>query len=107
MRFENRREGTSVAREQRSALSSNGGTVSYRQELIQVESQKNQRSSIFLLEFLAAPRNKEAFGKFAAKYQPRIKRCCCQRWKLQDADADDLTATILLKFFERDVFKEF
>lgn len=72
-----------------------------------MESQQNVRSTIILLDFLAAPQNQEAFGKFASRYQPRIKRRCCERWGLQDADADDLTAALLLKFFERDVFREF
>ncbi len=66
-----------------------------------------QRSSIFLREFLAAPRNREAFGQFVARYQPRIKDCCRQRWQLQDADAEDLSASILLRFLERDVLGVF
>jgi RNA polymerase sigma-70 factor (ECF subfamily) len=60
-------------------------------------------STIFLRKFLADPKNHELFGTFAAKYQLRIKRCCLAKG-LQDADADDLTAKILLRFFERDIF---
>jgi len=71
-----------------------------------MENPKNERSTIFLEQFLRDPKNQEAFGKFAEKYQPRIKRCCQGRG-LQDADADDLTANILLKLFERDVFTDF
>ena len=72
-----------------------------------MEHQGNQGSTVFLQKFLAEPKNREAFGKFAAKYQPRIKSCC-QRWGLKDEnDADDLTANILLKLFERDLFVDF
>jgi RNA polymerase sigma-70 factor (ECF subfamily) len=69
-------------------------------------SMESQPSTVILQEFLANPGNAEAFGAFAARYQPRIKRCCQARG-LQDADADDLTATLLLRFFERDVFADF
>src|SRR5262245_38235165 len=72
-----------------------------------MENQGDQRSTILLRDFLAAPRNREAYGKFVAKYQPRIKRRCSERWRLQDADADDLTASILLGFLQRDVFSGF
>lgn len=64
------------------------------------------RSTVFLQQFLADPKNRELFGMFIKKYQPRIKRCCL-RHGLQDADAEDLTSTILLRFCERDVFDDF
>jgi RNA polymerase sigma-70 factor (ECF subfamily) len=67
---------------------------------------ESPRSTIILQEFLADPKNAEAFGKFTAKYLARIKRCCLVQG-LQDADADDLAATLLLRFFERDVFTDF
>jgi len=67
---------------------------------------ESQRSSEFLKEFLKAPHNKEAFGKFAARYLPRMKACCLAQG-LQDADAEDLTAALLLHFLERDVFSTF
>src|SRR5258708_3735086 len=67
---------------------------------------ETQHSSIILQRFLADPQNREIFGRFAAKYQPRIKLICLGQG-LQDADADDLTATILLRFCERDVFDGF
>ncbi len=72
-----------------------------------MDSQQSLRSTIILRDFLAAPHNQEAFGRFASKYRPRIKDRCSNRWGLQDADADDLTSALLLKFFERDVFREF
>jgi DNA-directed RNA polymerase specialized sigma24 family protein len=72
-----------------------------------MENNGTQRSTIVLRNLLASPQDRAAFGKFIEKYQPRIKRCCCERWKLQDADADDLTASILLGFMERDVFSRF
>jgi RNA polymerase sigma-70 factor (ECF subfamily) len=67
---------------------------------------ESQRSTVILQEFLANPSNAEAFGRFATRYHPRIKRCCQARG-LQEADADDLTAALLLRFFERDVFADF
>jgi RNA polymerase sigma factor (sigma-70 family) len=60
-------------------------------------------STVLLQQFLADPKNQTEFGKFDKKYRPRIKRCCQARG-LQDADADDLAAMILLRFFEKDVF---
>ncbi len=66
----------------------------------------SERSTILLLQFLGDPKNRDLFGKFARKYQPRIKHCCLRRG-LQDADAEDLTATILLRFCERDLFDGF
>lgn len=71
-----------------------------------MESPENQRSTVILRDFLADPKNHKTFGRFAAKYQPWLKRCC-ERRGLQDADAEDLTAAILLRFFERDVFQDF
>jgi RNA polymerase sigma-70 factor (ECF subfamily) len=73
------------------------------QEFIVMES---QRTTVVLQEFLADPKNREASGNFARKYQPRIKGLCLAR-RLQDADAEDLTASILLSFCVRDVFDGF
>jgi DNA-directed RNA polymerase specialized sigma24 family protein len=64
---------------------------------------ESPRTTLILGEFLNNPKNAEAFGKFAAKFQPRMKRYFLGRG-LQEADADDLTAAILLRFFEKDVF---
>lgn len=67
---------------------------------------ENQRSTTILKEFLADPKNRDLFGRFAERYHARIKRCCLGRG-LQDADADDLASSILLRFCERDVFDGF
>jgi RNA polymerase sigma-70 factor, ECF subfamily len=64
------------------------------------------RSTLFLQRFLADPKNHELFGTFVKKYRPRIVQRCL-RCGLQDADAEDLAATILLRFCERDVFDHF
>jgi RNA polymerase sigma factor (sigma-70 family) len=69
-------------------------------------SMSGQRSTIILQQFLASPKNHDVFGAFAAKYGPRIKECCL-RHGMQEADGDDLTAAMLLRFFERDVFATF
>jgi RNA polymerase sigma-70 factor (ECF subfamily) len=71
-----------------------------------MESQQSTRSSVLLQEFLRDPKNPQLIGKFTAKYQPRIKECCRRR-RLQDSDADDLTANIVLRFLEGDVFDAF
>jgi len=85
-------------------IRSYGCQVALPQEFIRMDS---QRSSVILRAFLADAKNQEQFGKFAAKYQPRIKRCCRVCGLKDDADADDLTAAILLRFCERDVFDGF
>jgi RNA polymerase sigma factor (sigma-70 family) len=71
-----------------------------------MESQSGQRSTVILREFLDDPKNKALFGEFAAKYGPRIHRRC-RSLGIQDVDSEDLAATILLRFFERDTFKDF
>lgn len=71
-----------------------------------MESQFDQRTTIILREFLTDPKNHAAFGEFAAKYGPRIQSRC-RSFGIQDVDAEDLGATILLRFFERDTFKDF
>jgi RNA polymerase sigma factor (sigma-70 family) len=63
-------------------------------------------STVVLKKFLSDPKNKTAFGEFAAKYGPRIY-ARCRSLGLQDVDAEDLAATILLRFFERETFKDF
>lgn len=67
----------------------------------------SERSTVFLERFLADPKNAEAFGQFARKYGPRIKARCQACHHLQDFDADDLTADILLHFFEKDRLEAF
>jgi RNA polymerase sigma factor (sigma-70 family) len=71
-----------------------------------MESQPGQRSTIVLREFLDNPKNKAIFGEFAGKYGPRIQTWC-RSLGIQDVDSEDLAATILLRFFERDTFKDF
>jgi len=66
----------------------------------------SQRSTVIIQDFLANPKNRESFGRFAAKYQPRIKNICMRRG-LQEVNADELTAGMLLRFFERDIFERF
>src|SRR5262245_54759566 len=73
---------------------------------ILTERNEGQRSTIFLQNFFTDPQNREAFGRFAAKYLPRIKGCC-KKWRLQDADAEDLAASILLGFLGGDVLSRF
>ena len=71
-----------------------------------MESRAEQRSTIILREFLDDPQNKVVFGDFAAKYGPRIQSRC-RAFGMQEADSEDLSSAILLRFFERDTFKDF
>lgn len=64
------------------------------------------RSTVILQRLLTEPDSGEAFAKFAAKYLPRMK-LTCQRIGLQTADADDITAAVLLQFHEKHEFKKF
>jgi RNA polymerase sigma-70 factor (ECF subfamily) len=73
---------------------------------IAVPTMTNERSSVLLQKFLSDPRNEEQFGQFVAKYQPRIKALCLEGG-LQEADADDVTANILLVMWSRGVFDSF
>lgn len=45
---------------------------------------------------LRDPANPQAWSAFVDRYGPQIYRWC-RRWKLQDADAQDLTQTVLAK----------
>src|SRR3954467_3054613 len=47
-----------------------------------------------------APSDSAGWGEFVDRYGRHIYRWC-QRWNLQDADAEDLTQTILVKLFQR------
>jgi RNA polymerase sigma factor (sigma-70 family) len=46
------------------------------------------------------PGDSEAWDRFVETYGPRILHWC-RRWGLQDADAQDVTQTILLRFLRR------
>lgn len=63
-------------------------------------------STLILRNLLADPANGEAFQRFARKYEPRIRARCIRRG-LQDCDADDLTAELLVEFFEGDSLRRF
>jgi RNA polymerase sigma factor (sigma-70 family) len=71
-----------------------------------VEAGDAQRSTSILLGVLANPHSDEAFRRFAGKHLPRMKDCC-RCLGMQDADADDICADVLLRFHERQVFRKF
>lgn len=71
-----------------------------------VQSDDSVRSTLVLQRLLSDPDDGDAFAKFAAKYLPRMKRSC-QRLGIQEADADDISATVLLKFHENHEFRRF
>ncbi|HEX7378611.1 MAG TPA: sigma factor [Pirellulales bacterium] len=64
------------------------------------------RSSAVLLYVLAQPDSNQAFRGFIDKYLPRMKQSCL-RLGMQDADADDICAAVLLRFHERREFRKF
>ena len=64
------------------------------------------RSTVILQRLLHEPENGEAFASFTAKYLLRMK-ATCQRLGVQAADADDITAAVLLKFHEKHEFRKF
>jgi len=46
------------------------------------------------------PTNQKAWGEFVDQYGPKIMGWC-QKWNLQDADAQDVTQNVLLKLAEK------
>ena len=46
------------------------------------------------------PTNQKAWGEFVDQYGPKIMGWC-QRWNLQEADAQDVTQNVLLKLAEK------
>ncbi len=64
------------------------------------------RSTAILLRVLSAPESDDAFREFTKKYLPRMKASCL-RLAIQDADADDICAAVLLRFHEKREFKKF
>lgn len=71
-----------------------------------MEASEAQRSTSILLAVLAAPDSDEAFRRFAGRYLPRMKDCC-RKLGIQDADADDICADVLLRFHQRQEFRKF
>lgn len=67
---------------------------------------ETQRSTAILLRVLAEPASDEAFRRFTGKYLPRMKECC-RRLGMQEADADDICADVLLRFHQRHEFRKF
>lgn len=65
-----------------------------------------QRSTAVLFRLLAQPESGEAFRQLTDKYLPRMKASCL-RLGIQDADADDICAAILLRFYEKREFRKF
>ena len=56
-------------------------------------------TSLTLLRVLCGPDTDErAWREFADRYQPLIG-CWCRRWRLQEADAEDVTQKVLLRVF--------
>jgi RNA polymerase sigma factor (sigma-70 family) len=63
--------------------------------------QSAMRTSVTLLGRLRADaEDKRAWGEFLDRYGPLIYRWC-GKWKLQDADAQDVTQTVLMKLAEK------
>ena len=63
--------------------------------------QSAMRTSMSLLGRLREDaEDKRAWGEFLNRYGPLIYRWC-SKWKLQDADAQDVTQTVLMKLAEK------
>jgi RNA polymerase sigma-70 factor (ECF subfamily) len=56
-------------------------------------------STTLLLKLRTAPSDQEAWAEFVRRYGPRIHGWC-RRWGLQEADAQDITQTVLLKLLQ-------
>jgi RNA polymerase sigma factor (sigma-70 family) len=57
----------------------------------------SSRTSVTLLGRLREdPKDQAAWNDFVARYQPKILEWC-QRWRLQECDAQDVTQAVLLK----------
>jgi RNA polymerase sigma-70 factor (ECF subfamily) len=63
-----------------------------------MEDAEQSQTSVTLLQrvALAGPPDQDAWKRFAAQYGPRI-HAWCLRWKLQEADAEDVTQIVLAK----------
>jgi RNA polymerase sigma-70 factor (ECF subfamily) len=59
-----------------------------------------QTSASLLGRLRSDPADQAAWTEFVRRYAPQIYRWC-NKWKLQDADARDVTQTILLKLAEK------
>jgi RNA polymerase sigma-70 factor (ECF subfamily) len=56
-------------------------------------------TSLTLLSILCGPeKDEDAWQRFCQRYQSMIRRWC-KRWRLQDADVDDVTQKVLKKLF--------
>jgi RNA polymerase sigma factor (sigma-70 family) len=60
-----------------------------------MESDSPSATSASLLRRLSDPQDREAWGTFVARYRDRI-HAWCRRWGLQEADAEDMTQSLLL-----------
>ena len=61
---------------------------------------QSSTSATLLARLRHVPPDQTAWGKFTERYGPRIYTWCRQ-WNLQDADAQDVTQTVLLKLAEK------
>jgi RNA polymerase sigma-70 factor (ECF subfamily) len=53
-------------------------------------------STTLLVRLQQSPSDQAAWDEFVTRYQPRIQEWC-RRWGLQEADAQDIAQTVLLK----------
>ncbi|MCI0641916.1 MAG: sigma-70 family RNA polymerase sigma factor [Gemmataceae bacterium] len=63
------------------------------------QSSPTQTSATLLGRLRRAPTDLAAWNEFVERYGPQIQHWCRQ-WRLQEADAQDLTQTVLLKLAE-------
>jgi RNA polymerase sigma factor (sigma-70 family) len=71
-----------------------------------MEPSEVERSTAVLVRLLAEPDSDRAFREFTDRYLARMK-ASCRKLGMQDADADDVCAAILLRFYEKREFRKF
>ena len=57
-------------------------------------------STTLLARLRHEPANQEAWAEFVRRYGPQVHRWC-RRWRLQEADAEDVTQAVLVRLTER------
>jgi RNA polymerase sigma-70 factor (ECF subfamily) len=76
-------------------------TVLCRPETIPMSQEHGSRTDITLLARLRQhPRDQAAWSEFVARYGPKVLSWC-RRWRLQEADAEDVTQEVLAKLSAR------
>jgi RNA polymerase sigma-70 factor (ECF subfamily) len=63
-------------------------------------SSAEQTSTTLLRRLRQTPADQAAWGEFVRRYGPQVYGWCC-RWRLQEADAQDVTQAVLVRLAEK------